>query len=114
MTRLRWTEPANADFLGVVTWLWAKNPDVAAPVGRRILDDVEQLAVFPYLGKPGRLPNTRELVVTRFPYLIIYAVEHDTVASELPRTVVILRVLHGAMRWPAQTSSAAPRLSLSH
>jgi toxin ParE1/3/4 len=100
MTRLRWTEPASADFLGIVEWLKARNPAAAARVGRRILDDAEQLANFPYLGKPGRSPDTRELVVTSFPYLIVYAVEHDAAASEQPQAVVILRVLHGAMRWP--------------
>lgn len=102
MTRLRWTEPASADFLGIVEWLKARNPAAAAArVGRRILDDTEQLANFPYLGKPGRSPDTRELVITSFPYLIVYSVEHDTVAAE-PQAVVILRVLHGAMLWPPE------------
>jgi toxin ParE1/3/4 len=100
MTKLRWTEPANADFLGIVEWLKARNPAAAMRVGRRILDDVEQLTTFPFLGKPGRSPDTRELVVTRFPYLIIYAVEHGT--AEAPEAVVILRVLHGAMLWPRE------------
>jgi toxin ParE1/3/4 len=102
MTRLRWTEPASADFLGIVEWLKARNPAAAARVGRRILDDAEQLANFPYLGRPGRSPDTRELVVTRFPYLIVYAVEHDAAVSEQSQAVVILRVLHDAMRWPPQ------------
>jgi toxin ParE1/3/4 len=100
MTKLRWTEPANADFLGIVEWLKARNPAAAARVGRRILDDVEQLATFPFLGKPGRSPDTRELAVTRFPYLIIYTVESSAPAAETPQTVAVLRVLHGAMLWP--------------
>ena len=67
MKRLRWTTPANADFLGIVEWIKARNPRAAARVGRRILDAVEALGAHPYLGKPGRVANTRELVVTRFP-----------------------------------------------
>ncbi len=102
MTRLRWAEPASADFLGIVEWLKARNPAAAARVGRRILDDVEQLANFPYLGRPGRAPDTRELVVSRFPYIIVYSVEHDDAVSEQPQSVVILRVLHDAMQWPPQ------------
>jgi toxin ParE1/3/4 len=102
MTRIRWTEPANADFLGIVEWIKAKNPTAATRVGRRILDDVQLLANFPYLGKPGRSPDTRELGVSKFPYLIVYAVEHDATASERPQTVAILRVLHGAMLWPPE------------
>jgi plasmid stabilization system protein ParE len=54
MTRLRWTEPASADFLGIVEWLKARNPAAAARVGRRILDDAKQLANFPYLARQAR------------------------------------------------------------
>lgn len=99
MTTLRWTTPAHDDFLGIVEWIKARNPQAAVRVGRRILDAVADLAVHPYLGKPGRVPDTRELVVTRFPYLIVYEVEtQDT----QPQSVIILRVLHGAMLWPPQ------------
>ena len=65
MTRLRWTIPAHDDFLGIVAWIKDRNPEAAARVGSRILDFVENLARHPYLGKPGRAPDTRELVVTR-------------------------------------------------
>jgi plasmid stabilization system protein ParE len=101
MTQIRWTTPANDDFLGIVEWIKAHNPEAAARVGRRILAAVEDLAIHPYLGKRGRSPNTRELVVTRFPYLIVYSVEPGT--NGRPETVVILRVLHGAMLWPPET-----------
>ena len=107
MTLIRWTTPANDDFFGIVRWIKARNPDAAARVGRRILDAAEDLAAHPYLGKPGRSPDTRELVVTRYPYLIVYTVEHDAVAAEEPQAVVILRVLHGAMLWPPADNEIA-------
>lgn len=72
MTVIRWTEPASADFLGIVEWLNGKNPTAAARVGRSILDSIEQLENFPYLGKPGRSPDTRELGISKFPYLVVY------------------------------------------
>jgi toxin ParE1/3/4 len=97
MTRLRWTEPASADFLGIVEWLKARNPAAAARVGRRILDDAEQLANFPYLGKPGRSPDTRELVVTKFPY---HAVEHEAAALNRRRPSLSCVCCTSAMRWP--------------
>lgn len=100
MTRLRWTTPASDDFFGIVEWIKAENPEAAARVGRRILDAAENLAAHPYLGKPGRVPDTRELAVTRFPYLIVYEVEPGSGSQEQPETVAILRVLHGAMLWP--------------
>ena len=106
MTRIRWTTPASDDFLGIVRWIKARNPDAAARVGRRILEAAEDLAAHPYLGKPGRSLDTRELVVTRYPYLIVYAVEHDDVAGEQPQAVVMLRVLHGAMLLPPANREA--------
>jgi plasmid stabilization system protein ParE len=40
------------------------------------------------------MPDTRELVVTRFPYPIVYEVETGAGAP----MVIILRVLHGRCR----------------
>jgi toxin ParE1/3/4 len=99
VTAIRWTEPASTDFLGIVEWLAARNPAAAVRVGRRILEAVEVLETHPYLGKIGRSPDTRELNVARYPYLVVYSVEAAAIVSEPPR-LVVLRVLHGAMLWP--------------
>jgi plasmid stabilization system protein ParE len=92
---IRWTKPANDDFLGIVAWIAANNPAAASRVGQRILEAVQQLEDFPLRGRPGRSPGTRELVIFRLPYLVVYNVD-----TADPRRVVILRVLHGAMLWP--------------
>ena len=94
---IRWTQPANEDFLGTVEWIAAHNPGAAAPVGRRILAVVEQLAEFPFRGRPGRSSDTRELVISGLPYLVV-----DGIEAYSPRSVVILRILHGAMLWPSE------------
>lgn len=90
-----WTQPASDDFLGIIAWIAAGNPAAATRVGQRILDAVQQLDDFPLRGRPGRSPGTRELVISRLPYVVVYSAE----AAD-PPAVVILRVLHGAMRWP--------------
>ncbi len=92
---IRWTRLANDDFLGIIGWIAATNPVAASSVGQRILDAVERLEDFPFRGRPGRSPGTRELVISDLPYLVVYSVE-----AANRRTVVILRVLHGAMLWP--------------
>lgn len=99
MTTIRWTEPASKDFLGIVEWLQARNPAAATTIGRRILDAVEILNEHPFAGKPGRSPDTRELGVTRYPYLIVYSVEAGATLSE-GHQIAVLRVLHDAMLWP--------------
>jgi toxin ParE1/3/4 len=40
----------------------------------------------------GRVRGTRQLIVVGTPYVVVYRIE--------PASVVILRVLHGAQRWP--------------
>ena len=72
---IRWTKPANDDFLGIVAWIAANNPAAASRVGQRILDAVQYLEDFLLLGRPGRSPGTRELVISRLPYLVVYSVD---------------------------------------
>jgi toxin ParE1/3/4 len=60
---------------------------------QRILDATDQLVDHPHLGRVGRVPGTRELVVARTPYIVIYEIEGDMIR--------IIRVLHTAQRWPA-------------
>ncbi|HET6521471.1 MAG TPA: type II toxin-antitoxin system RelE/ParE family toxin, partial [Geminicoccaceae bacterium] len=52
------------------------------------------LAQHPESGRPGRVPGTRELVVSGTPYIVPYRVQGNTVQ--------ILRVLHGARKWPTR------------
>lgn len=92
---ITWTRSAHDDFLGIVAWINGHNPAAASSVGQRILDVVEQLDQFPLRGRPGRSPGTRELVIAGLPYLVVYSVD-----SVDPRSVAVLRVLHGAMLWP--------------
>jgi plasmid stabilization system protein ParE len=91
---IRWTQPANDDSLGIIGWIAATNPVAASSVRQRILDAVERLEDSPFRGRPSRSPGTRELVISGLPYLAVYSVE----AADR-RTVVILRVLQGALLW---------------
>jgi len=52
-----------------------------------------RLADFPYMGKTGPFPGTRELIVHRH-YRLVYQVD---VGAE---TVWILALIHGARDWP--------------
>jgi addiction module RelE/StbE family toxin len=70
----------------------AENPTAASRMIERIRAAVMRLAVSPALGRPGRVADTRELVIPRTPYIVPYRVKGDVVQ--------IITILHGAQRWP--------------
>ena len=53
---------------------------------------VQLLAEHPALGRPGRVPGTRELVIPDTPYLVPYRMREGSVE--------ILRIFHGVRKWP--------------
>jgi plasmid stabilization system protein ParE len=96
--RVRWTDPAHIDFLQILDYIARRDPAAAARIGRRLLSAVDRLAAQPRLGRPGRLAGTRELVIPRLPYIAIYRITEAVHST--PSEVEVLRVLHGARRWP--------------
>jgi toxin ParE1/3/4 len=91
--KLFWTELALTDLAALHAHTSADNPVVADQMLDRILPLAEtQLSRMPESGRRGRVPNTRELVVTGSPYFLPYRVVGETIQ--------VLRVIHGARRWP--------------
>lgn len=90
--RLRWAAPALRDLEEIGDYIARDNPAAADRVVTQILNQTDALATHPHIGRPGRVPDTRELVVADTPYIVPYRVRGDEVQ--------ILAVLHGARRWP--------------
>jgi len=90
--RVRWLRKALANLDAEAAYIARDNPAAAARVVRAIEEAVQNLTRFPALGRPGRAPGTRELVVPATPYIIPYRVRNDAVE--------ILRVFHASRKWP--------------
>ena len=90
--RVVWTLAAAADLEQISDYLFEQKPEIAAPTIRRIYESTADLKQFPRRGRPGRKKGTRELVLVSLPYLVVYEVAGQSLH--------ILRVLHGARRWP--------------
>jgi plasmid stabilization system protein ParE len=90
--RVRWLRTALRNLDDEASFIAADDPDAARAVVRRVLDAVALLATQPALGRPGRVPGTRELVVRQTRYVIPYRVRADVVE--------ILRVFHAARHPP--------------
>ena len=91
---ITWSSVARSDLFAIFDYILQDNPRAAAEVLDRIEEAVLRLADHPGAGRPGRVDETRELVIANLPYIVPYQVQGDR--------VFILRVLHAARRWPEQ------------
>jgi toxin ParE1/3/4 len=90
--KLRFAARARSQLLAIEEYLQERSPGAARRIGAEIRDATELLQFFPHAGRSGRSEGTREWVVTRTPYVLVYSV--DDVVGE----VVILGLFHGAQR----------------
>jgi toxin ParE1/3/4 len=90
---IEWTEQAIQQLDQAHDYIALSNSEkVAAQMTMLIATSVQQLATFPMSGRPGRVPRTRELVVSNSPFVVAYTIEEER--------VVILAIYHGAQQWP--------------
>lgn len=90
--RLEWSKRAQADRLKITEFYAQEaSPYVAMEARQTILKAALAAAENPLQYREGKKQGTREYVMRRFPYTLIYRVT----ASK----VTIVRVLHQAMRY---------------
>ena len=87
---VRWAETAADDLEQIGLYLKENNPSFAHSTVLRIYEAVQSLRQFPNRGRFGHIEDTRELIVPRLPYIIVYQVS--------PKVVHVLRIVHGAER----------------
>jgi toxin ParE1/3/4 len=68
------------------------NPTAAVRLDEEIDRHTDMLSDYPLMGREGRVKGTRELVIGRTPFIAVYRVKQ--------KRIEILRLLHGAQRWP--------------
>jgi len=93
---LEWSVLALGDRNAIFDYIEADSPLAAIDIDDRIRETVERMAEFPESGRPGRIRGTRELVISRTPYIAAYQIAGNAIR--------ILRVLHGAQEWPEKLS----------
>ena len=88
-----WSPEAIQDLISLRAYVAEESPAGARRIIMRILHGVEYLLPDnPHLGRPGRVPGTRELVIPQTPYIVPYRLQGEAIQ--------ILRVYHGSRRWP--------------
>lgn len=91
--QVKWLKTALRNLKEEADYIAQDDPEIAVQVVMRIEVSVALLVDHPSLGRVGRVPGTRELVVPDSPYLVPYRVRG--------KRIDILRVFHGRRRWPA-------------
>ena len=90
---IEWTEQAIRQLDQAHDYISLANSEkVTVQITMQIVNSVQNLATFPMSGRTGRIPGTRELIISNTPFIAAYTVEKAR--------IVILAIYHGAQRWP--------------
>lgn len=84
--RLRWTLLALRDFEQAHDFIAVDDPEAAQRIAKRVFDATQTLLKFPRIGRVGQDEDTREWMIPKTPYMLVYMIREDE--------IVILRVWH--------------------
>jgi toxin ParE1/3/4 len=90
--KLRFTQRAARDLAEIAEHLRNRSPSAASAVRHAILRSLQNLTLFPAIGRPQNVEGVRKLVTAKYRYLIYYAI--DDGADE----IVIVTIQHPARR----------------
>jgi addiction module RelE/StbE family toxin len=88
-----WTPEALQDRIDIWDYIATDNPPAAVRMDTLFSESASRLTEQPKLGRPGKVPGTRELVVHEH-YRLVYEIASDS------DTVWILTLIHTARLWP--------------
>jgi len=94
--RIEWSAEAGHDLREVHASIAQDNKTAAARVVRAIREGVQALSANPLMGRIGGVAGTRELVLSRYPYLVGYRVRKHGVS--------VLAVIHTSRHWQVDFS----------
>ncbi|BAH73490.1 type II toxin-antitoxin system RelE/ParE family toxin [Solidesulfovibrio magneticus] len=89
---VKWLRTALKNLDDELEYIAREDHELAVKIYAHIQDAVDNLKQFPDSSRPGRIFGTRELVISRYNYLIPYRVREDVVE--------ILRVFHTSRKQP--------------
>ena len=94
--QIRWLRKALKNLDDEAEYIAQDDPKAAQQLVQWIVQTVSLLKDNPSLGHPGRLPDTRELVIPNTRYIVPYRVR-----PRLQR-IEILRVFHSSRKMPGR------------
>lgn len=92
--KLIWLPLARRLRFAQLDYIAERNPHAAVRVDDEIEHQADNLQEHPDMGRVGRVKGTRELVIQRTPFILVYRVRARADCVE------VLRILHAAQQWP--------------
>ena len=89
---IRLSPEAEQDLTEIFDYILQDNPGAANKILDAIEKELRYLSKHPHMGRAGRVPKTRELILSNAPFIIPYQVSGNRLE--------ILRVYHSARKWP--------------
>jgi toxin ParE1/3/4 len=88
-----WSPEAIDDLTALRAYIERDDPAAAQRIALHIIHNIEiLLSDTPEMGRPGRVPGTRELVIPKAPFIVPYRLDGGRIQ--------VLRIFHSARRWP--------------
>lgn len=91
---LEWLPRARAARQAAIEYIAQDSPRAALGQLDQIERQTDLLPSQPDMGRPGRKRGTRELVINRTPFILVYRVKPRA------KRIEIVHFLHGAQQWP--------------
>lgn len=88
--KLEWTPRAREERGAAIEYIAQENPTAALDQLDKIVQQIDMLLQHPEMGRPGRKQGTRDLVIVRTNFIVVYRFKPKT------KHIVILRVLHAS------------------
>ena len=88
---IRWLPRAQHDRRDQLDYIAQENPLAAIGQDEQIERQLNMLLVHTKMGRPGRVADTRELVISSTPFVVVYRLQ--------ARHIEIVRLLHSAQQW---------------
>ena len=73
--KLRFTRRAVQDLADIADYIRKQNPQAALRVRAAILESLQNLVLFPQVGRQQKIEGVRKLVTRRYPYLVYYTAD---------------------------------------
>lgn len=90
--RVNWTKSAINDLEIEANYLNRVSPSIEDSFLEDVESGIDLIKEYPELGRIGRVNQTRELILKKFQYILVYLVESSYID--------IIRLLHTSRKWP--------------